>query len=95
MSITDRAQKVLAEIDAALALADNAHGDVPPDYTYCPGLADYYEAASSRWPKSLLCLKTSIEGLLKIRGSYGHFTAAHEIANDQLIALCDQWSAGR
>ena len=47
------------------------------------------------WEKSLRCLKTAIEGLLKIRSSYGHFTAAHEIANDQLAALCDQWRAAK
>jgi hypothetical protein len=88
MSITDRAQKVLAEIDAALALADNAHGDSTPDYTYCPGLADYYEAASSRWPKSLLCLKTAIEGMLP---ACGYWVSCAEA----LTAICDTWDAGR
>ena len=63
--ITDRVQKVLAEIDAALALADNAHGDSTPDYTHCQGLSEYYEAATddSGWPLALRCLKTAIEGL--------------------------------
>jgi hypothetical protein len=92
MSITERAQKVLTEIDAALALADNAHGDAPPDYTYCPGLADYYEAASSRWPKSLLCLKTAIERLSLIERDPFH---AGGQALTALTAICDTWEAGR
>ena len=97
MSITDRAQKVLSEIDAALALADNAHGDAPPDYTYCPGLADYYEAASSRWPKSLLCLKTAIEGLILAK-EWNEQTGEEfmpRYASESLAAILDTWEAGR
>jgi len=96
MSITDRAQKVLAEIDAALALADNAHGDAPPDYTYCPGLADYYEAATndSGWPSSLRCLKAAIEGYLAIINAQGNHTYM-DFAKRTLTAICDQWEDGR
>ncbi len=99
MSTTERAQKVLAEIDAALALADNAHGDAPPDYTYCQGLADYYEAATndSGWPKSLRCIKTAIEGLLAAK-EWNEQTGeefAPSYAAESLTAICDQWQAGR
>jgi hypothetical protein len=97
--ITDRAQKVLAEIDAALALADNAHGDAPPDYTHCQGLADYYEAATndSGWPASLRCLKTAIEGLLAAK-EWNEWTGEEftpSYASESLAAICDQWRAGK
>jgi hypothetical protein len=92
MSITDRAQKVLAEIDAALALADNAHGDAPPDYTYCQGLSDYYEAATndSGWPASLRCLKTAIKGL---EAAHAALPDGDDTAWNALAAILDTWEA--
>ena len=95
MIITEQAAQVLREIDAALALAEKAHGDVPPDYTYCPGLADYYEAATDNrgWPLSLRCLKTAIEGLLERANLDGYCVDGN--AKDDLTALCNQWSAAK
>ena len=98
-TLTDRAAQVLREIDAALELAEKAHGDAPPEYTYCPGLADYYEASTDNrgWPLSLRCLKTAIEGLLAAR-EWNEQTGEEfmpSYASLTLTAILDTWEAAK
>ena len=95
-TITDRAAQVLAEIDAALELAEKAHGDVPPDYTYCTGLADYYEAATaeSGWPLSLQIIRDDIKAWLELRDSLQvgrDNVRTWDFCNRRLTAILDAW----
>jgi hypothetical protein len=143
MNITERAQKVLTEIDAALAMADKA---TQGPWTMCGGYTPHYSAiqasgvyvihqfadqttdkeqgrplpapsaeqqrhnaafiAASRTllPASLLCLKTAIEGLMKLHKvndtsevlnvSITMGMSRFE-SNVALTTLCDQWEAER
>lgn len=83
-SLTDQAAKVLAEIDAALALAEK---EIAPEFVmptgyvglnnkgehyrvgWHHGAAEYdtfIAAARTVCPKALRCLKTAIEGMLRV-----------------------------
>ena len=109
MSITDRAQKVLAEIDAALALAEKATKGpwIAEDSwvgkgnsavaTTCHYAHDADATSRTLLPASLRCLKTAIEGLMAAR-EWNEQTGEEFLpryASEALTAICDQWQAGR
>lgn len=117
-TITDRAALVLQQIDAALEMAEKAtrgpwiaedswvgkgNSAVATTCHYAHD-ADAAFIATSRTllPTSLRCLKTAIEGLLKMMEPNLHtcpncireFTETITHLSD-LTTLCDQWEASR
>lgn len=136
MTLTERAQKVLTEIDAALALSEKATpgpwepfpalvGSVAcrvgtriiryakgpiadtyfgvkqgnPSYAEAKANATFIAASRTLLPTSLLCLKTAIEGWLRLIAEDKHkivpYLTVLKPMQDALTALCDQWEAGR
>lgn len=123
MNITDQAAKVLAEIDAALAICEKASagpwatklsvGDynvkVTNIWTNIVGKrigaithknpdhesnATFIASARTVCPKSLRCLKTAIEGLLKRAVFYPPTEVSH-FAETQLTALITKWNENK
>lgn len=59
------------------------------------GDATFIATSRTLLPASLRCLKTAIEGLLKIQYVVETSTEAWLVANNALTTLCDQWEARR
>lgn len=116
-SLTDQAAKVLAEIDAALAICEKAtvgllrwEGDClmesdgaiimdastfgEADTAWLKGHADMYLTSRTVCPKSLRCLKTAIEGLLKRAVFYPPTEVSH-FAETQLTAIITKWNENK
>ena len=131
MTITKRADLVLQQIDAALALAEKATpgplrvvegqselGDTNEFESWAqiettshresdPVLMEIWNpndeevdtlkmfaASRTLLPASLRCLKTAIEGLLKVLQHHGD-GGYKDDSNEHLTTLCDQWEASR
>ena len=91
MNITERAAKVLQEIDAELALAETA---TPGPWETVLGWvadsnhnaicspagnnADFIAASRTGWPTTLRCLKMAIEGLCDLARMVGSNTAEYD-----------------
>ena len=105
MIITEQAATVLQEIDAALALADKATvgpwetTDIdcverPKKKGFNVGNfpdADFIAAARTVCPTALRCLKTAIEGLLRVYDNSG--SEDDQIAIQTLTTLITQWNS--
>ena len=109
--ITDRAALVLQQIDAALALAEQAtqgpwiaedswvgkgNSAVATTCHYAHDAdAAFIAASRTLMPASLRCLRTAIEGLLIGSDTRNGRDFATSACEDALTTLCDQWSAAQ
>lgn len=96
MTIQQRAAQVLQQIDASLALAEKAK-ELGTLYS-APEHASYIAASRMLLPASLRCLKTAIEGLMRVaflETGEPDQSYVGRVAADTLATLCDQWEAIR